>query len=277
MKTDSRRTIHRREVLKRLAAVGCAAPIFVPGSALGSGGESRGQRANHGRPHRRRQPRKRTLPRRSAGARFPERGYLRLLRRTAARALARICKGKAYADFRELLARDDIDAVYIATPDHWHVPIGILAAKAGKDVYIEKPLGVTLEQDLAIEKVLADTGGSSSTAPSSAASPIAGTDANWFAAARSARSTPSKSTHPTAGRAAPPPKRLSRTGSISTCGAARRRPRLHHRPLQAAGNLLGLRLLDRLPGRLGRPSAGHHGLGKRCRPERARSPSKERA
>jgi predicted dehydrogenase len=72
--------------------------------------------------------------------------------------LAAVCKGKAYADFQELLARDDIDAVYIATPDHWHVPIGILAAKAGKDVYIEKPLGVTLEQDLAIEKVLKQTG-----------------------------------------------------------------------------------------------------------------------
>ena len=64
-------------------------------------------------------------------------------------AVAAACQGKAYQDFRELLARDDIDAVIIATPDHWHVPIGIMAARAGKHIYIEKPLGVTIEQDLA--------------------------------------------------------------------------------------------------------------------------------
>ena len=56
-------------------------------------------------------------------------------------------RAKAYDDFRDLLARDDIDGVVIATPDHWHVPIGIMAARAKKDVYIEKPLGVTIEQD----------------------------------------------------------------------------------------------------------------------------------
>jgi len=53
----------------------------------------------------------------------------------------------AYNDFREILARDDIDAVVVATPDHWHVPIAILAAKAGKDMYVEKPLGLSIEQD----------------------------------------------------------------------------------------------------------------------------------
>ena len=56
------------------------------------------------------------------------------------------------------MARDDIDAVVIATPDHWHVPIGILAARAGKHVYIEKPLGVTIEQDLAMQKVVEEKG-----------------------------------------------------------------------------------------------------------------------
>ena len=45
----------------------------------------------------------------------------------------------AYKDFREVLARRDIDAVMISTPDHWHVPISIAAAKAGKDVECEKP------------------------------------------------------------------------------------------------------------------------------------------
>ena len=51
----------------------------------------------------------------------------------------------AYKDFREVLARDDIDAVMISTPDHWHVPISIAAAKAGKDVECEKPT-LTIEE-----------------------------------------------------------------------------------------------------------------------------------
>ncbi len=62
--------------------------------------------------------------------------------------------GKAYNDFRELLARPDIDAVVIATPDHWHVPLALAAVKAGKDVYVEKPLGVSVEQNLALRQAV---------------------------------------------------------------------------------------------------------------------------
>ena len=56
-----------------------------------------------------------------------------------------------YRDFRELLDRKDIDAVLIATGDRWHSPASILAAKAGKDIYSEKPCGLTIAncQDLA--------------------------------------------------------------------------------------------------------------------------------
>lgn len=61
---------------------------------------------------------------------------------------------KPYNDFRELLARDDIDAVVIATPDHWHVPIAMAAVRAGKDIYVEKPLGISLEQDKALRKAV---------------------------------------------------------------------------------------------------------------------------
>jgi predicted dehydrogenase len=49
-----------------------------------------------------------------------------------------------YGDFRELLARDDIDAVVISTPDHWHAIIVIQSAMAGKDIYCEKPLSQTI-------------------------------------------------------------------------------------------------------------------------------------
>jgi predicted dehydrogenase len=48
-------------------------------------------------------------------------------------------KPKAYADFRKLLEDKDIDAISIATPNHWHTPIAIMGCQAGKDVYVEKP------------------------------------------------------------------------------------------------------------------------------------------
>ena len=52
----------------------------------------------------------------------------------------------AYKEFGELLARKDIDAVVIAAPDHWHAYIAIAACKAGKDVYCEKPLSLTIHE-----------------------------------------------------------------------------------------------------------------------------------
>ncbi|MEQ1858902.1 MAG: Gfo/Idh/MocA family oxidoreductase [Chthoniobacteraceae bacterium] len=56
----------------------------------------------------------------------------------------------AFGDFRELIARKDIDAVVIATPDHWHAIIAIAAAKAGKDIYCEKPLTDTIHEAWAL-------------------------------------------------------------------------------------------------------------------------------
>ncbi|MGZ8920003.1 MAG: Gfo/Idh/MocA family protein [Limisphaerales bacterium] len=55
-----------------------------------------------------------------------------------------------YNDFRELLARKDIDAVVIATPDHWHALIAIAAANAGKDIYCEKPLTQSIKEARAL-------------------------------------------------------------------------------------------------------------------------------
>ncbi len=59
----------------------------------------------------------------------------------------------AYIDLRELLARADIDAVLIATGDYWHSPAACLAARAGKDMYCEKPMSVTITEG----RALADT------------------------------------------------------------------------------------------------------------------------
>ncbi len=62
----------------------------------------------------------------------------------------------AYNDFRELLARRDIDAVVIATPDHWHALIATAAARAGKDIYCEKPLSESIRQAPAMVHAVRD-------------------------------------------------------------------------------------------------------------------------
>lgn len=145
----------RRRFLKRTAAAGAvAAPLVITSTALGA----------EGRP-----PASERVV--SAGIGVGPRGLLNVreqlgcpdaqvvavcdvwkqVRERAKRAVDAHYKNtdcKAYTDFRELLARDDIDAVTIGSPDHWHVPMTIAAAKAGKDVCVEKPLGVSVDQDL---------------------------------------------------------------------------------------------------------------------------------
>lgn len=67
-------------------------------------------------------------------------------------------KPDAYKDYRQVLERSDIDAVMIATPDHWHTKIAVEAMRAGKDVYCEKPLTLTIAEGKLIEQVVRETG-----------------------------------------------------------------------------------------------------------------------
>ncbi len=71
---------------------------------------------------------------------------------------AQMKKPDAYKDYRKILDRKDIDAVMIATPDHWHTKIAVEAMLAGKDVYCEKPLTLTIAEGKLIEKMVKQTG-----------------------------------------------------------------------------------------------------------------------
>src|SRR5438876_529139 len=57
---------------------------------------------------------------------------------------------RSYRDFRELLQQKDVDAVLIATPDHWHAIPTVLACQQGKDVYVEKPLAHNIKEGRAM-------------------------------------------------------------------------------------------------------------------------------
>ena len=145
----------RRRFLKRAVSLGAGAagfPMIVPPSVLGrngtvapsntvnlgvvgTGGKARGGMVNF-----------KALP----GVQILAVADPNARNREAGRALAGIGPESAYVDFRELVARDDIDAVLVGTPDHWHVLCAIAAIKAGKDVYCEKPLSNTVAEGRAL-------------------------------------------------------------------------------------------------------------------------------
>ena len=157
MKNNQQR-ISRRQFVHRSAAA-IAMPAIVPASALGLNGKRPpSERINIG----------------MIGVGFQARGHLNFLLRHPDSQVLAVCEVdrtrrddakriadtyyedqikagtykaiSATADFREVTSRKDIDAVLIATPDHWHVITATEAMKAGKDVYCEKPLTLTIAE-----------------------------------------------------------------------------------------------------------------------------------
>jgi len=143
--------LSRRRFLQGTAAV-VAAPLVVPGSALGLSGAVAasdrivfanigiGGRARHVMPNFLAQP----------DIHFVAVSDCRADRMQSAKTLIDTHYGnqdcRMYPDFRELLACKDIDAVFIATGDRWHTTAAVFAARAGKDIYCEKPISMTIHE-----------------------------------------------------------------------------------------------------------------------------------
>jgi len=67
-------------------------------------------------------------------------------------------RAELYEDYRALLARDDVEAVFVATPDHWHAATSLDALRAGKAVYCEKPLAVTIDEGRRLVRAAQESG-----------------------------------------------------------------------------------------------------------------------
>lgn len=169
MKTasESRNPFNRRQFLGRVGVVAgglVAAPCFIPGRALGLDGAvapserivlgaigigSRGAYVLDCFVH-------------EPGVQFVAICDVKASRRQSVKKMADTLYGNqdcaTYRDLHELLARPDIDAVLIATGPNWHATASILAAKAGKDVYCEKPCTKNIAQSLALAQTFRRTG-----------------------------------------------------------------------------------------------------------------------
>jgi predicted dehydrogenase len=159
-------SLPRRRFLKRVARASAllAIPQIVPGTVLGKNGavapSERVVLGGIGINHRGGLVLGHFLAERDV--QFVAICDVRADRREAVKAMADAKYGNrdcaAYRDLRELLGRRDLDAVLIATGDRWHTTASVLAAKAGKDVYSEKPCAITIEQCQTLADTMRRTG-----------------------------------------------------------------------------------------------------------------------
>ena len=144
-------TVTRRSFLQS-ASTALALPLFLPGAVFGKDGtvapSNRLTLAGIGLNHRGTYVLRFMLE--NADVRFVAIADVRRDRREAIKKLAdeknNATDCAMYRDFRELLQRDDIDCVFIATGDRWHTNASLMAAASGKDVYSEKPCCITIDQ-----------------------------------------------------------------------------------------------------------------------------------
>ena len=156
MKPENQTTeLSRRDFLQVTAAAAIAAPCFVPASALGrDGNPAPSDRISIG----------------AIGINGMGRSNLENCAQDPDVVVSAVCDvdrkrreavlekykatAKAYNDYREVLARKDIDAVIIATPPHWHALIAIQALEAGKDIYLQKPMTLYPDETLAVRNAV---------------------------------------------------------------------------------------------------------------------------
>lgn len=167
MTTTTKQTIKRRAFLKRAAATAASAltaPLVVPARVLGAGGGiAPSNRINIGFIGTGRQVFHANLPWHlwseetqvvavcDVDSWRMEKAKAKVEEAYAAKTPSGHYKGcTMHQDFREVLARKDVDAVMISTPDHWHAYMAIEAAKAGKDIALEKPISLSVAEGRAI-------------------------------------------------------------------------------------------------------------------------------
>ncbi len=162
MMSRSKRQLTRRQLLKKAtgASTALALPFFVPASALGKGGAvAPSERIVMGvLGNGRRGQRVLSDFLKNSEVQFVAICDVRKERREAVKALADKHHGTKdcamYRDLFEFLARPDLDAVLIATGDRWHTMASILTAKAGKDMYCEKPCSMTIAESRALSDTI---------------------------------------------------------------------------------------------------------------------------
>ncbi len=147
------KTLSRRDVLKGAGAAAASVgfPTVIPASALGADGAPppservlvahvgvRNQGMGNLRQH----------PQNTIAVCDVDRNVLEAARAAAEKASGRPCA--TYTDYRKLLENKDVDAIVVTTPDHWHALVTRDACAAGKDVYCEKPLSLTVREGQAM-------------------------------------------------------------------------------------------------------------------------------